>query len=110
MRVKVTVDRPIGFLHHGCCYEVNYGYIYGGLGGDGSQQDAYILDRHIDYPVDEYCGNVIAVAVRSDDVETKWIVSNEKWLTSEIYDRIKFIEQYFVTKIYLIENFPAHRL
>lgn len=52
------------------------------------EQDAYILDRNIDYPIDNYTGNVIAVAVREDDVETKWIVSNEKYTADEIYEKI----------------------
>ena len=50
---------------------MNYGYISGVIGGD-----AYILDRSIDYPIESYCGEVIAVAVRDNDIETKWIVSN----------------------------------
>ena len=53
---------------------------------------------------------MIAVAVRDDDVENKWIVSNEKWTADEIYDKISFIEKYFKTQIYLIENYPAHLL
>lgn len=110
MKVKVTVDRPIGYIHHGHRYEVNYGFVDGVIGGDGAWQDAYILDSKIDYPVESYVGNVIAVAVRDDDVETKWIVSNEKYDAEKIYDKIKFFEQFFKTHIYLIENYPADKL
>lgn len=110
MKVKVTVDRPIGFVHHGHEYLVNYGYISGVIGGDGNKQDAYILDRSIDYPIESYCGDVIAVAVRDDDIETKWIVSNEKWTAKEIYNKIRFFEQFFKTHVHLIENYPAHKL
>lgn len=110
MTVRVTVDRPIGHIHHGHAYKVNYGYVQGVIGGDGREQDAYILDSSIDFPVDSYVGEVIAVAVRDDDVENKWIVSNEKWTADEIYDKIGFIEKYFKTQIYLIENYPAHLL
>lgn len=80
MTVRVTVDRPIGHIHHGHAYKVNYGYVQGVIGGDGHEQDAYILDSSIDFPVDSYVGEVIAVAVRDDDVENKWIVSNENGL------------------------------
>ena len=55
-------------------------------------------------------GDVIAVAVREDDVETKWIVSNEKYTADEIYEKIKFFEQYFKTKVFLIDNYPADKL
>lgn len=110
MKVNVTVDRPIGFVHHGHSYEVNYGYISGVIGGDMHEQDAYILDSKIDYSIDNYTGDVIAVAVREDDIETKWIVSNEKYTVDEIYKKIKFFEQYFKTKVYLIENYPADKL
>ena len=110
MTVRVTVDRPIGHIHHGHAYIGNYGYVQGVIGGDGHEQDAYILDSSIDFPVDSYVGEVIAVAVRDDDVENKWIVSNEKWTADEIYDKIGFIEKYFKTQIYLIENYPAHLL
>lgn len=110
MLVRVTVDRPIGYVHHGHAYEVNYGYVQGVIGGDGHEQDAYILDRSIDCPIDTYVGEVIAVAVRDDDSETKWIVSNEKWTADEIYDKIRFFEQYFKTHVHLIDNYPAHKL
>ena len=45
--VTVTIDRPIGFHHvtkgihlH---YTVNYGFLPGVTGGDGEEQDVYVL-------------------------------------------------------------------
>ena len=52
--VTVTVDRPIG-THHPkhpeIVYPINYGYVEGLLGGDGEEQDVYILG--VDKPVDK---------------------------------------------------------
>ena len=51
--VTVTVDRPIG-THHPkhpeIVYPINYGYVEGLLGGDGEEQDVYILgvDKSVD--------------------------------------------------------------
>ena len=41
--VHVVVDRPIGYRHGDTVYPVNYGYIPGMIGGDGEEQDTYIL-------------------------------------------------------------------
>ena len=45
-KVHVTIDRKIGTAHPKYpdkVYEVNYGYIAGIDGGDGEDQDAYVL-------------------------------------------------------------------
>ena len=42
----ITVDRPMGTAHPrhpDMIYPVNYGYIDGLVGGDGEEQDVYIL-------------------------------------------------------------------
>ena len=41
--VTVQVDRPVGYLHGDILYPVNYGFVPGLMGGDGEEQDAYIL-------------------------------------------------------------------
>ena len=93
-KVAVIVDRPIGYTDEfGNIYSINYGYIPGVIGGDGEEQDAYILD--IDYPIDKYQGEVIAIIHRRNDVEDKWVVSNQKYLKSEIIQKVDFIERYF---------------
>lgn len=44
--VEVTMDRPIGARHPKhpeVVYPINYGYIAGLMGGDGEEQDVYVL-------------------------------------------------------------------
>lgn len=100
--VKVVVDRPLGSVHPrhpDICYPVNYGYIPGIPGGDGEEQDAYVLG--VEEPVAEFTGKVIAVIHRFDDVEEKWIVApeNRAFTKEEIQAQVAFQEQYFRTEI-----------
>ena len=99
-QVTVTIDRPIGFANEfGNIYPINYGYVKGIIGGDGEEQDVYVLDRAINAPIREYVGKVIAIIERADDIETKWVVSNESWEEPEIRQQINFMEKYFDSKI-----------
>jgi inorganic pyrophosphatase len=94
--VIVSIDRPIHSRHpkyKDMVYPCNYGYVKGYMGGDGEWQDAYVLG--IDYPVETFTGRVIAIVKRQDDVEDKWVVSNEDYTIDEIRDLISFQEQYF---------------
>ena len=100
--VKVTVDRPLGSYHpehKDLYYPINYGYIEGVMAADGEEQDAYILG--VDFPVEEFIGNVIAIIHRYDDVEEKWVVAPENILFTpeEIAEKVAFQEQYFKTEI-----------
>ena len=97
-KVHVTVDRPLGSHHpkyRELIYKVNYGYVPGVIGGDGEEQDAYILG--IDVPLTEFEGVVIAVVERRDDNETKWIVvpENTDFTDREILNQIHFQEKFF---------------
>ena len=61
--VTVEIDRPIGFHHvtkgvH-LDYTINYGFLPGVIGGDGEEQDVYILG--VSQPVDSFYGRVIGV-------------------------------------------------
>ena len=70
----VTIDRPIGAehpKHDGIKYPINYGYIEGLIAGDNEEQDVYILG--IDTPVESAEVVIIAVILRSDDNEDKWV-------------------------------------
>ncbi len=72
--VSVTVDRPIGTphpKHPDIIYPINYGYVEGLVAGDGEEQDVYILG--IDKPVDTVECVIIAVIMREDDNEDKWV-------------------------------------
>lgn len=96
--VQVTVDRPLGSVHpehDDVVYKVNYGFVNGVLGGDGEAQDAYVLG--VDHPVETFQGEVIAVIVRTDDLETKWVVAPEgsRYTQEEIAEAVHFQEQYF---------------
>lgn len=96
--VTVTVDRPLGSTHPHhptLVYPVNYGYIKGILGGDGEEQDAYILG--IDTPLSSFTGRVIAIIHRDNDSEDKWVVSADDatFTEADIRRLTHFQEQYF---------------
>ena len=60
--VTVTIDRPLGSVHpkhSSIVYKVNYGYIEGLMGGDGEEQDAYVVG--VDVPVKSFTGQIIAI-------------------------------------------------
>ena len=100
--VEVTVDRPMGSTHpkhKDLYYPINYGYVKGIMGGDGEEQDAYILG--VDHPVAKFTGRVIAIIHRLDDAEDKWVVAPEGIVFSrcEIIDAVSFQEKYFKFEI-----------
>ena len=101
-RVTVTVDRPLGSVHPehaNVVYPVNYGFIDGIIGGDGEWQDAYILGS--DKPVTTFDGVVIAVIIRTNDIETKWVVApiGTNYTKEQISQAVYFQEQYFNSQI-----------
>lgn len=96
--VKGGIDRPIGTAHPlypDMIYEVNYGYVEGIFAKDGEEQDAYIIGTK--ESLETFCGKVIAVYHRFDDVEDKWIVSldDSDYSDEEILESISFCEKYF---------------
>ena len=96
--VEVVVDRPVGSHHpiyQEMIYPLNYGYIPNIIGGDGEEQDAYILG--VDIPIRNFCGTVIAVITRKNDNETKWVVASAgaEYSVSDIRKAVEFQEQYF---------------
>lgn len=100
--VIVTVDRPLGTYHpkhKDLYYPINYGYIEGIIAPDGEEQDAYILG--VDEQVEQFTGKVIAIIHRFNDVEEKWVVAPEEKTFSkeEVWEQVKFQEQYFVSEI-----------
>lgn len=100
-RVHVVIDRPVDHCHKGMVYPVNYGFIPGLMGGDGEEQDAYILG--VSQPLTEFDGRVIAAVLRKNDCEDKLIVVPEGMTFSreEIEKAVVFQEQYFDTEILL---------
>ena len=96
--VTVTVDRPMGSHHPSypdMIYPINYGYIDGVIAGDGEEQDAYVLGA--DKPLESFCGVVIAVIHRNNDVEDKLVVAPQgaSYTEDEIIRLTEFQEKYF---------------
>lgn len=97
--VTVQVDRPVGYLHGDILYPINYGFVPGLMGGDGEEQDAYILG--VDTPLSEFTGRVIAVIRRHNDCEDKLVVAPEglSLHQGQIAEAVHFQEQFFISTI-----------
>lgn len=101
--VQVVIDRPIGYQDSfGNVYPINYGYVEGVLGGDGEEQDVYILG--VTEPIKQFEGEKIAVIHREDDVEEKWVAVPKGVCMSveQIAKAVHFIEQYFDSSIEML--------
>ena len=96
-KLNVKIDRPLGNKHpkHGFVYPINYGYIPGVISGDGEELDCYVLG--IDYPIEEYMGECIAIIHRTNDDDDKLIIVPEgyNYTDEEIDEQTNFQEQYF---------------
>lgn len=97
-KIHAIIDRKINTKHPrnpNIIYELNYGYVPGIIAGDGAEQDVYVIDET--NPIDSFDGVVIAIIVRNDDVETKWICAKSMIDISdeEIMNKVHFVEQYF---------------
>lgn len=104
--VTVTVDRPVGFHHvtkgihlH---YTINYGFLPGVIGGDGEEQDVYILG--IAEPLKDFTGRIIGVIRRADDNEDKFVAAPEGMVftAQQIRKEIDFVEKYFDSTVHSI--------
>lgn len=103
-KVKVSIDRPIGYELNGIIYPLNYGYIKEIKALDNEYQDAYILG--IDKPVKNFEGKVIAIINRKNDIEDKLVVceENKDYSKEEIKKAVNFQEKYFKSKIILANH------
>ena len=102
-KVTIIIDRPLGSPHPkypNQIYPINYGYVDGIIGGDGEEQDVYLLG--VDIPVTTYEAIIIAVIHRDNDNETKWVGAPEgiSFTKEEIQELLFFQEQYFQSTIY----------
>lgn len=97
--VDIVVDRPIGYTHvtkgvtlH---YTINYGYLPGITGGDGEEQDVYILG--VAEPLETFRGRIIGAIRRQDDNEDKLVAApgGMSFGAEEIRQAVHFVEQYF---------------
>ena len=101
--VTVEIDRPVGYHHvtkgvH-LDYTVNYGYLPGITGGDGEEQDVYVLG--VDEPLKRFYGRIIAVIRRADDNEDKFVAAPEGMVfhQGQIAEAVRFVEKYFDSAI-----------
>ena len=104
--VTVTVDRPVGFHHvtkgiH-LDYTINYGFLPGVIGGDGEEQDVYILG--ISQPLEHFTGRIIGVVRRGDDNEDKFVAAPDgmAFTAEQIMKEIYFVEKYFDSRVFSI--------
>lgn len=97
--VDMVIDRPIGHIHvtkgitlH---YTINYGYLPGVTGGDGEEQDIYLLG--VTEPLERFRGRIIAAICRADDNEDKLVAApaGMTFTAEEIREATWFVEQYF---------------
>ena len=101
--VEVVIDRPIGFVHHTkgitLHYTVNYGYLPGVMGGDGEEQDVYVLG--VTEPLERFTGRIIAAIRRKDDNEDKFVAAPEgmEFHQGQIAEAVHFVEKYFDSKV-----------
>lgn len=100
--VTVTMDRPIGTAHPKhpeVIYPINYGYAEGIIGGDGEEQDVYVLGET--QPLDMFSGVIVAVVHRYDDNECKWVACKQGKVYSvkQIEDAIQFQEQFHKSEV-----------
>lgn len=66
---EIIIDRPLGSFHPdypSLFYSVNYGYVEGIYGGDGEEQDVYLLGVNI--PVEKYKAKIMPVIKRLSEV------------------------------------------
>lgn len=97
--VTVHIDRPVGFVHFTkgirLDYPVNYGFLPGVMGGDGEEQDVYVLG--VSEPLERFTGTVIGAVRRRDDNEDKLVAAPEGLVLTAraIRQAVAFAEQYF---------------
>lgn len=94
-QAHVVIDRPMGYVHHGLRYPINYGYLPGVMAPDGEEQDVYVLG--VAEPLEAFDGRIIAAVRRRDDAEDKLVAAPEGMLfhQAQIAQAIHFQERFF---------------
>ena len=101
--VEIQIDRPIGHVHvtKGITlnYTINYGFLPGVTGGDGEEQDVYLLG--VDRAVDTCTARIIAAIRRNDDNEDKLVAAPEgmEFHQVQIAEAVHFVEKYFDSRV-----------
>ena len=100
---EIVIDRPVGHTHvtkgitlH---YTINYGFLPGVIGGDGEEQDVYILG--ITEPLSRFRGRIIGAIRRQDDNEDKLVAAPEGMVFTrqQIREQTHFVEKYFSSTV-----------
>ncbi len=97
--VDVQIDRPVGHTHvtKGITlqYTINYGFLPGITGGDGEEQDVYVLG--VKEPLTHFRGRIIGAIRRQDDNEDKLVAAPEGMVFTcrQIAEQTHFVEKYF---------------
>ncbi len=105
--VNVIIDRPLGSSHPKYpqnIYPINYGYYEGVVAPDGDYQDVYLLG--VDEPVNEYVATIIAIIIRDNDTEEKWVAApkGKTFSREEIADKVDFMERFHKSHICLTKE------
>ena len=108
--VTVKIDHPLGSTDEdnpSVVYPINCGYVDVERTAGFSELDkqrVYLLG--VDVAVDEYIGELIAVARRRDDPETVWIIAPENisYTIQQIEEMIYFEEQYYDSFVEIVDE------
>ena len=101
--VDIVIDRPVGHTHvtKGIVlqYHINYGFLPGITGGDGEEQDVYVLG--VTEPLSRFRGRIIGAIRRQDDNEDKLVAAPEgaAFTRQQIAEQTCFVEKYFHSTI-----------
>lgn len=101
--VDILIDRPVGHTHvtKGITlnYTINYGYLPGITGGDGEEQDVYLLG--VTESVESFQATIIGAVRRSDDNEDKLVAApaGMRFSAEEIRSATFFVEKYFESTV-----------
>ena len=76
------------------------------MGGDGEEQDVYIVSHDQQQPLENFTGKLVAIIHRRDDTEDKWVLApvNEEVDKTLIAEQTQFMEQYFDFWIEMVEE------
>lgn len=105
--VTVKVDHQLGSTdddNPSVVYPINYGYVDRGDYSEINRQYVYIVG--VDVAVDEFTGQLIAVARRRDDSDRIWIVAPENicFTKQQLEEMVYFQEQYYDSFIEMLDE------
>lgn len=100
--ITIHVDRPRGTghpEHPDLIYPVHYGFLPGVPGGDGEEQDVYLLG--VTEPVLECTAQVIGIIYRENDTEDKLVAAPAGlcFHQAQIAEAVHFQERFFQSRV-----------